>query len=149
MKGASEMPSRELMRLSGSTFFSNSWKQELVIAEDGVHGEVIQGLKRIHMTLPYDRIAQVNLSRGVFRANLELINRGGTDNLIIKALKKEQAEAAKLLIERKIHESTSRSSPPGQASTSLADELRKLADLKAQGILTAEEFEMQKQRLLG
>jgi hypothetical protein len=47
-----------LMRLSGTIWLSNSWKQELVITNDGVEGEVIQGLKRAKMHLPYDRIAQ-------------------------------------------------------------------------------------------
>lgn len=36
-----------------------------------------------------------------------------------------------------------------QLQTATADELKKLADLKDQGVLTAEEFEAQKQRLLG
>jgi hypothetical protein len=37
----------------------------------------------------------------------------------------------------------------GNAGASVADELKKLAELRAQGILTNEEFEQQKQRLLG
>ena len=35
--------------------------------------------KRVHMTLRYDGITQVNLYRGLFRADFELVNRGGTD----------------------------------------------------------------------
>jgi hypothetical protein len=89
-----------LMRLSGSIWLSNSWKQELVITEDGVEGEVIQALKRIKMHLPYDRIAQVNLLRGIFRADLEVVNKGGTGNLIVKTLNKGEAEEAKNLLTR-------------------------------------------------
>jgi hypothetical protein len=90
-----------LMRLSGSKWLSNSWKQELVITDEGVEGEVIRGLKRIKMHLPYDRIAQVNLIRGVFAADLEVINKGGSGNLIVKSLNKAEAEEAKNLIESK------------------------------------------------
>lgn len=91
-----------LMRLSGSNWLSNSWKQELVITGEGVESEVIRGLKRIKMHLPYDRIAQVNLIRGVFAADLEVFNKGGAGNLIVKSLNKAEAEEAKNLIESKI-----------------------------------------------
>jgi hypothetical protein len=77
-----------LMRLTGSVLLSNSWKQELVVTDEGVEGEVLRSLKRVRMHLPYDRIAQVNLIRGVFVADLELVNKGGTGNLLIKALNK-------------------------------------------------------------
>jgi Short C-terminal domain len=38
---------------------------------------------------------------------------------------------------------------PAGGGTDLADELRKLADLRDQGILTEEEFEAQKAKILG
>jgi hypothetical protein len=137
-----------LMRLSGSIWLSNSWKQELVITEDGVEGEVIQGLKRIKMHLPYDRIAQVNLLRGVFRADLEVVNKGGTGNLIVKALNKGEAEEAKNLIEAKIQSALLAQSVAGRAPQSVADELRKLAELRDQGLITEVEFQAQKAKLL-
>jgi Short C-terminal domain len=137
-----------LMCLSGSIWLSNSWKQELVITEDGVEGEVIQGLKRIKMHLPYDRIAQVNLLRGVFRADLEVVNKGGTGNLIVKALNKGEAEEAKNLIEAKIQSALHAQSVAGRAPQSVADELRKLAELRDQGLITEVELHAQKAKLL-
>jgi len=77
---------------------TNTWKQELVITETVVHGEVIPSLKRLKMTLPFDGIAQVNIVRGVFKADIEIVSNGGTDNLIIRPLPKRDAEAAKSLI---------------------------------------------------
>jgi hypothetical protein len=38
--------------------------------------------------------------------------------------------------------------PPAPATASVADELRKLAELRSEGVLTDEEFEAQKNRLL-
>jgi hypothetical protein len=137
-----------LMRLSGSVWLSNSWKQELVITDDGVDGEVIQGLKRIKMHLPYDRIAQVNLVRGVFRADLEVVNKGGTGNLIVKALNKDEAEEAKNLIEAKIQSALHAQSVAGRALQSVGDELRKLAELRDQDVITEVEFQAQKTKLL-
>ena len=137
-----------LMRLSGSVWLSNSWKQELVITDDGVDGEAIQGLKRIKMHLPYDRIAQVNLVRGVFRADLEVVNKGGTGNLIVKALNKDEAEEAKNLIEAKIQSALYAQSVAGRALQSVGDELRKLAELRDQDVITEVEFQAQKTKLL-
>ncbi len=77
-------------------------KQELVVKEDCVEGEGIEGLKRTKMTLPYHPIAPVNIIRQVFSADLEVINKGGSSNLVVKGLKKNDAEKAKAFIEGKI-----------------------------------------------
>jgi hypothetical protein len=137
-----------LMRLSGSKWFSNSWKQELVITDEGVEGEVIRGLKRIKMHLPYDRIAQVNLIRGVFAADLEVINKGGSGNLIVKSLNKTEAEEAKNLIESKIESLLTAQSRTAFEPRSVADELGKLVELRDRGIITNAEFQAQKAKLL-
>ncbi|MFF3332844.1 SHOCT domain-containing protein [Streptomyces sp. NPDC002888] len=41
------------------------------------------------------------------------------------------------------------SQPPAEEMTDKIDQLKQLADLKAQGVLTDEEFESQKRRVLG
>jgi len=97
-----------LMKLSGSKLLTNSWKQDLVITSEGVEGEVLKNLKRVKMSLPYERIAQVNLVRSIMTADLEIVNKGGSDNLTIKGLKKSQAEEAKQLIESNIQEAMRR-----------------------------------------
>jgi len=137
-----------LMRLSGSKLLSNSWKQELVVTDEGVEGEVLKDFKRIKMLLPFDRIAQVNIVRGMLTADLEVVNKGGADNLVIKALNKAEAEKARALIDQKMHE-VSREQRSASSPSSVADELRKLAELRAQGILDEGEFQAQKAKLLG
>lgn len=136
------MSDRVLLRVQGSMLLSNTWKQELVITEHDVRGEVLQAFKRIKMSLPYDRIAQVNIVRGILSAELEVVNKGGTDNLIVRGLSKRDAERAKDLIEERM-----RAGSPG-ATGSVADELAKLADLKDRAIITQAEFDEQKRRLL-
>ena len=136
-----------LLRISGSKFLSNSWKQELVVTDEGVEGEVLKSLKRTKMTLPFDRIAQINIIRGIIAADLEVVNKGGADNLLIKALDKAEAEQAKSLIEKKMREGVAELTP--SRSLSVADELRKLSDLRAEGIISWSEFEAQKAKLLG
>lgn len=137
-----------LMHLRGSAWISNSWKQELLITDDGVEAEVVQGFKRIKMHLRYDRIAQVNLVRGVLRADIELVNKGGTDNLIVKALDKREAEQAKQLIERQIQSAQRELLLTTHAPRSVADELKKLAELREEGVISTAEFEAAKAKLL-
>jgi len=136
------------MRLLGSKWLSNSWKQELVITDEGVEGEVIRGMKRVRMLLPFDRIAQVNLSRGIAAASLEVINKGGAGNLVVKGLKKDEAEQAKALIESEIQSALRQQRRSGDPSHSAADELLKLTELKDRGIITSSEFESQKAKIL-
>jgi Short C-terminal domain len=136
------------MRLSGSVWLSNSFKQSLVITDEGVEGEVIQGMKRVKMLLPFDRIAQVNLSRGIFAASLQVINKGGAGNLVVKGLKKDKAEQAKALIESEIQAALRDQRRSNDPSHSAADELVKLAELRDRGIITSSEFESQKAKAL-
>jgi hypothetical protein len=143
------MSDKILLKVSGAAWVSNSWKQELVITESGVFGEVIKGLKRIKMSLPFNSIAQVNIVRGIFKADIEVVNRGGTDNLVIKAITKPEAEKAKTIIENRIKAVIATVTTPDPPQRSIADELRRLADLKEQGILTDDEFQTQKKKLLG
>jgi hypothetical protein len=124
---------------------SNTWKQELVITDYAVYGEVLRVPKRIKMSLPYDRIAQVNIVRGIFTADIEIVNKGGTDNLVVRAISKREAEAAKKIMEQRIN---SAPAAAGRQGVSVADELKKLAELRAQGLLTEDEFQGQKRKLL-
>ncbi len=141
------MSTEVLMHLKGSVLLTNSWKQAIDITENGVRGEVINGLKRTKMTLPYDRIAQVNLHRGVLTATIEIINKGGAGNLIVKGLDKTEAEKAKALIENRMD--LSRQTQNSDTKRDVADELQKLASLKDKGVLSEEEFQAAKSKVLG
>jgi hypothetical protein len=139
------MSEKVLMIVRGSRLLSNSWKQELVITDQAVYGEVLKAPKRIKMSLPYDRIAQINIIRGLLSADIEIVNKGGTDNLIIRAVRKSEAEDAKKLIEQGVQ---SMLAVAGRQNVSISDELRKLAELRKQGLLTEAEFQNQRQKLL-
>ncbi|MEX2437690.1 MAG: SHOCT domain-containing protein [Candidatus Babeliales bacterium] len=135
------------MTIKGSKLLSNTWKQELQILEDEVCGEVLRVGKRNKMHLSYENIAQVNISRGVLTADIEIINKGGSGNLIIKSVNKSEAEKAKALIDQK--KLNVRSEAQSQPTTSSADEIKKFAELRDQKIISEEEFENKKKSILG
>src|SRR6266566_4289156 len=137
---------RVLMKLRGNIWLSGTWKEELTITDEAVEADVVRELKRTRMSLSYDRIAQVNIIRGIFRADIEVVNKGGADNLIVKALRKDEAESAKALIQRKLQESIVQRARPASGIASISAELERLAALRDRGILTDIEFQAQKRK---
>jgi len=143
------MDSKILMTVTGSKLLSNTWKQELKIGEDGIYGETLAIGKRVKMHLPYENIAQVNISRGVLSADIEIINKGGSGNLVVKAINKKEAEKAKELIEKKRAKIQSTKKVQYHDNNSSANEIKKLAELRDQKIITEEEFQAKKKQVLG
>lgn len=138
---------KTLMTIKGSKLLSNTWKQELQILEDGVYGEGLVVGKRVKMHLLYQNIAQINITRGVLTADIEIVNKGGSGNLIIKAVNKKEADKAKELIDQKIADVVNETK--SQSTNNYADEIKKLADLRDQEIISGEEFEAKKKSILG
>jgi hypothetical protein len=138
-----------LMTIKGSLLLSNSWKQELQISDDGVYGETLVVGKRVKMHLAYENIAQVNVLRGILTADIEIVNKGGSGNLVIKAVNKSEAEECRKIIEQKISEIQTVRKTQNNENISIADEIKKLATLKDQKIITEEEFDLKKKQLLG
>jgi hypothetical protein len=139
------MSEKVLLRAWGILGSTSSFREELKVTDRAVYGEILKYFRRIKMTLPYDRIAQVNIVRYVLGTDIEIVNKGGADNLIIHGLSKSDAERAKLLIEEHI-----RIAPPASpaVSNSIADEITKLAALRDRNLLTDAEFQIEKQKLL-
>jgi hypothetical protein len=137
------------MVLNGNKWISNTWKQELVIKDDGVYGEILLTGRRTQMFLPYDRIAQVNVMRQMFTSDIEIVNKGGSGNISIKTLNKDEAEQASQLINKLIHEtSQSINRTASEQGTDIPSQIKKLAELKEAGIISEAEFENKKTELL-
>ncbi len=140
---------KELMRIKSSPWaptrskVGSGWGV-LIVSDRAVYGEVARSLfKTIKMSLPFDRIAQVNIVQGIFFADIEVVNKGGTDNLIIRYLTNSNALSAKSLIEERINVAS-----PTLSSVSIADEITKLASLRERNLLTESEFQIEKNKLL-
>jgi hypothetical protein len=95
------MENKIILIIKGNQLLSNTWRQELQIREDGVQGETLIVGKRVTKFLPYENIAQVNITKKILSADLEIINKGGSKNLVVKAIKKSDADKAKEVIDKK------------------------------------------------
>jgi len=105
------------------------------------------------MDFPLRRINSVDFNAGIIFADIKIHT--GDDILIMKRGSNTQGERfvknLKMMISKVNNQiSINPSSQDSQASSiDIADQIKKLADLKTQGILTEEEFVAQKKKLLG
>lgn len=111
-------------------------KTILFSAIAGIHFKKSGGLANgyLHFTLPGDGV-------------LEEFFSSSSRNKFEFAGQNDLAMEIKDYIEKRIHES--RKPQTSQSSPSIVDEIQKLADMKAKGILSDEEFQAAKRQLLG
>jgi hypothetical protein len=110
--------------------------------------------KKGTQAINFFQVAQVKLDRGMRWSNVTVESTGG-HVITLKGVPKADGERVKGLIDEAVHaarigvtqrEPTPASAPP--AVVSVADELMKLAQLRDAGVLSAEEFESQKARVM-
>jgi hypothetical protein len=71
--------------------------------------------RKEEVTVSYSHVSQVNLIKDLFFAHLEIINTGGTENILIRYVGKKQGSDAKRIIDAKIHTTHGAYAPhPGQ-----------------------------------
>jgi hypothetical protein len=108
-------------------------------------------LKINEVTISYNRIAQVILTRGIFFAGMEIITTG-PDHISIRFVSKKKATKAKRIIDQKIYHSHAKHRPDAQAggATSLEYEkaLNRLRELLSKEQITQREFNKRKADLL-
>jgi hypothetical protein len=140
------------------------FEDKLTITPKGVLGFLNKGLKG-SKTIPFTSITAVQHKRAGFTTGyLQFTLLGGIESRggIFAAIEDENtfvfreadnalAEQVKAFIEQKICELKNPVTPPSApvVSTSPVDELVKLANLKAQGLLSEDEYSKAKQKVLG
>lgn len=122
--------------------------KRLLIFEDRVEMHDPGFLKTEVKTVRYPQIAGVRIEGRVLRGDVIIESTGG-DKISVPKLPRGEAQAARDLIQQKMAERDAPSPVASEAARSyVADQIRKLADLREAGILTEEEFESKKAELL-
>ncbi len=107
------------------------------------------GLRQKLEFYSYDNIIDVKLERGILSAALEINVPGSFKDARVDAISKDDAEQILRMMQEGIKKSKGTTQEKQtQDSSSVADELAKIAKLKEQGILSEEEFQEMKQKLL-
>ena len=107
------------------------------------------GLRQKLEFYSYDNIIDVKLERGILSAALEINVPGSFKDARVDAISKDDAEQILRMMQEGIKKSKGTTQEKQtQDSSSVADELAKIAKLKEQGIISEEEFQEMKQKLL-
>ncbi|MCY3801534.1 MAG: PH domain-containing protein [Chloroflexi bacterium] len=95
----------------------------------------------------YETINSVSARTGMILGSIRIHTAGNIE--VIDNVENELVHPFAEFVRNKISAANSRANVAAPATSSLADELKKLAELVDMGILTKEEFEQQKAKLLG
>ena len=131
--------------LIGQIFYMVMSKIEMTVTNKRVYGKVLFG-KRVD--LPLDMVSAVGTT--IFNGICVTTSSGAIKFPMIKNSEEIHATISKLLLERQNKkEDFTKTVAKEENSHSNADELKKYKELKDQGVLTEEEFQMKKKQLLG
>lgn len=97
---------------------------------------------------PYSKLSSVSLDSGIMNATVKFEFSGG--KLEVEKIQKSVAREFVDIVQQKINGKDASVAPvtPAAAEVDVFDKLRKLGELKAAGILTEDEFQEQKKKLL-
>lgn len=119
------------------------------------------GLREEVLTIPLERITAIRMGKGVLKGEI-LINAPGlsseihrffkskqvTEEIGIPGIPKEDAEKIVNYVQQRLSDMKRGSSTNTYVSPSPLDELKKLKELMDMGVITKEEFEKKKEKLL-
>ena len=122
---------------------------QLYVSDKQVHVNVIKGMfSNDELSLPIPNIASVLIKKKFVYADLEIVGTG--TKIIINDVPIHIADEIKKVIEHlRSQDEKEEYSAIDKDTFDLADEIRELKDLLDDGILTQEEFDAKKKRLLG
>lgn len=94
-----------LLEVKANKFLNRSmFRHKLFMYDDKMVFKTRSIFKIREVTISYNHISQVFLSRGLIFGTLEIINTGGVKDIVIKAIPKGDASKAKKIIDKKIHQ---------------------------------------------
>lgn len=121
--------------------------EQIYVTDKRIIVHKIEGIfKNEKIEIPLSSISSINTTSKLVGASIEIVasnNKASVDKLYLQI-----AEELKRLIDTQLH-STPTQTAPTETPIDVADQIKKLADLRDSGILTEEEFNAKKKQLLG
>lgn len=98
----------------------------------------------------YDKIVSLKLEKGVLSSTIHITSTGGLSATVaIEAIPKQKAELILKFVRHRIEQiKIAKTKIAQMPQASLADELQKIANLKEQGVLSFDEFNIMKQEII-
>lgn len=118
----------------------------ILVYPDEVEVRTLKPPRRTVQRVRYDQIAQVSVVRKIVFADLVIETRGG-DNLTLAGMTKANAEEARALIQGRL-DMPRTSDVASPTPLDVPGQIRKLSELRDEGLISPEEFEAKKRELL-
>lgn len=126
--------------LNGNTWLIVVTPKRVLFLDKGM----IYGLKQVEILV--EKINSIEFKTGIIFGEIHVWD--GSSKMLIQQILKGNVKPFAESINKAIDLYRNRGQAGGNTSFNVADELKKLAELKAQGILTDAEFDAQKKKLL-
>jgi hypothetical protein len=141
-----------LLHLSGNKTFNRTiFPPQLYIYDDLLLYKKRKLFSSKEITISYNQISQITLSKGIFFARLDVVTTG-TEDIFIKFVDKKTAAQAKKIIDQKIYRSHAKHHEDikGKSSSELNMEksLSRLYELFIQGHMSEKDYKKKKDALL-
>lgn len=127
-------------------------KQGMLVATDKRLIFIDKGIFSLTVEdFPYDKITSIQYKTGIIFGEMMIYASGNQAKIeqVDKKTVRSFAEWVRNNIEQAKLDKPDSVSPPSGNSSNLVEQLKQLAELKKQGILTEEEFQDQKKKILG
>jgi hypothetical protein len=131
--------------LTSGFYDGNTWlivctNYRLIFLDKGM----IYGLKQVD--IPLDKVNSVQCETGLFFATVVVWD--GASKIKIEQILKKHGKEFTNKVNDALHEYKNQSRMPQVSTTDVASQLMKLAELKEKGVLSEDEFQTQKKKLL-
>jgi len=141
-----------LLELNGSMTFNRTiFPPYLFIFDDLLIYKRRRWFRVREVTIAYNQIAQIIVTRGIFFATIEIIT-NGNDNITIKFVPREKGMQAKKIIDQKIFYSHAKHKPGDRKEMSnvflYEKSLARLNELYNRGSISKDEYEERKREIL-
>ena len=135
-----------LMELEEAPFFG-LWPRRLLIFEDRLEVRVFELLREKTESKGYGWVDRVVVSGNGWFSSLLLTGRGG-EPVLIRGVSKNVAERARALIEARMPRANGRTAWPPEGASDARRLVRALTELRDAGVLSEEEFEAKRKRVM-
>jgi len=141
-----------LIELRGSPEFNRTiWPPHVYVYDDLIIYKKRSWFKLREITISYNQIARVTLTRGIFFSHLEL-ETTGADNIVVRYISKAKGKYAKTIIDQKIYRSHAKhATAPDKGESEVSSyekSVNRLNELLSTEKITKKEFENRRRELL-
>lgn len=145
-----------LIEIKGNKYLNRTmFPHRLFVYDDKVVYKARKLFRVSETSITYNHMSQVDVTRGIFFASVEIINTGGVKDILIRYVPKKKALKAKRIIDQKIHRIHNANEHPEHGRYSddsnlvkMEKSLNRLKELHHKEMISTREYNKRKKKIL-